>query len=105
MERGLCATEGPVQSSPGNFLSPHPGLFYLNVALTHGLRRGLHSCAPSELGLLRSPGSLISSHLLGACALLHRLAWWEPVAVAPRCGPVVLGRLDSRRRLSPHSLP
>ena len=54
------------------FLSPLRGLLSLVVTLTHGLRRGLHSCAPPELGTWVS--RLLSlwlreslSHLLGAC--------------------------------------
>jgi hypothetical protein len=49
-------------------------LFSLGVTFTHGLLRGLHSLAPSELGLWMS--RLLSlclrellSHLLAACAL------------------------------------
>ena len=57
--------------------------------VTHRLRGGLYSFAPSEL----------LSHLLGVSSCLGLVR-----ARRLRCGPILPGRLDSRGRLSPHEL-
>src|SRR5262249_37319270 len=51
-----------------SFLSPLRGWFPLLLFMTHGLRRGLHSFAPSELGLLLF---LLSGFLLALVELSH----------------------------------
>src|SRR5579864_612972 len=95
--RRICALLSSCTDVFGGFSSvsfaPCGACSFLWVDLTHGLRRGLHSCAPSELLL---------SRLLEACALEPRWFCLGLASVARRCGPVLLGRPDGSKT-RPHT--